>query len=78
LSSPGRGTFLRIYDLAVSIRKAAVKSGQLAHPEPALTSDLVVSLGLLIHPMFSETKKSRTALPSTRDGGNYLISYIIP
>jgi hypothetical protein len=78
LSSPGSRTFLRIYDLAVSIHKAAVKSGQLALPEPVLTSDRVFSLGLLIHSLPSETKENGTALPLPGGGSNYLIYYIMP
>lgn len=77
LSSPGRKAFLRIDDLAVSIHMAAAKSGQLAPPEAALTSDRDVPLGLIFHSILYETKKKCVTLLVIRDGSSYLISDII-
>jgi hypothetical protein len=77
LSSPGRKAFLRIDDLVVSIHTAAAKSGQLAPPETALTSDRDATLGLLYHSMLYEIKKNCVTLPAIKDGSSFLISDVI-
>jgi hypothetical protein len=55
----------------------AAKSGQLAPPEAALTSDRDVPLGLVFHSMLYEIKKNCVTLSDIKDGSSYLISDIM-